>query len=83
MQYALYYWTGIQGRGEFVRLALEDAGADYIMLPMFHSAQQVQQFLGMVRGRTGVMLLVETVGAMRSMAQWSALPGIDGKYRSR
>lgn len=29
MQYQLYYWTGIQGRGEFVRLALEDAGADY------------------------------------------------------
>lgn len=30
MAYELYYWTGIQGRGEFVRLALEDAGADYI-----------------------------------------------------
>ncbi|UGB45215.1 glutathione S-transferase [Frateuria edaphi] len=30
MTYELYYWTGIQGRGEFVRLALEDAGADYI-----------------------------------------------------
>jgi glutathione S-transferase len=30
MRYELYYWTGIQGRGEFVRLALEDAGADYI-----------------------------------------------------
>lgn len=29
MRYQLYYWTGIQGRGEFVRLALEDAGADY------------------------------------------------------
>ena len=29
MQYELYYWPGIQGRGEFVRLALEDAGADY------------------------------------------------------
>jgi glutathione S-transferase len=29
MHYELYYWTGIQGRGEFVRLALEDAGADY------------------------------------------------------
>jgi len=29
MTYKLYYWTGIQGRGEFVRLALEDAGADY------------------------------------------------------
>ncbi len=29
MHYALYYWTGLQGRGEFVRLALEDAAADY------------------------------------------------------
>src|SRR3954468_3683213 len=30
MKYELYYWPGIQGRGEFVRLALEDAGADYV-----------------------------------------------------
>jgi glutathione S-transferase len=30
MRYELYYWDGIQGRGEFVRLALEEAGADYI-----------------------------------------------------
>ena len=29
MRYQLYYWPDIQGRGEFVRLALEDAGADY------------------------------------------------------
>src|SRR3954451_13838696 len=29
MRYELYYWAGIQGRGEFVRLALEEAGADY------------------------------------------------------
>ena len=29
MRYELYYWPTIQGRGEFVRLALEDAGADY------------------------------------------------------
>jgi len=29
MAYELYYWPGIQGRGEFVRLALEDAGARY------------------------------------------------------
>lgn len=26
----LYYWPGIQGRGEFVRLSLEDAGAAYV-----------------------------------------------------
>jgi glutathione S-transferase len=30
MAYELYYWPAIQGRGEFVRLALEEAGADYI-----------------------------------------------------
>lgn len=30
MHYELYYWPSIQGRGEFVRLALEEAGADYI-----------------------------------------------------
>lgn len=30
MQYELYYWPGIQGRGEFARLVLEDAGADYV-----------------------------------------------------
>ena len=29
MTYELYYWPGIQGRGEFVRLTLEAAGADY------------------------------------------------------
>jgi len=30
MRYELYYWPSIQGRGEFVRLALEEAGADYV-----------------------------------------------------
>jgi glutathione S-transferase len=29
MKYRLYYWPHIQGRGEFVRLALEEAGAEY------------------------------------------------------
>lgn len=49
MRYKLYYWSGIQGRGEFVRLALEDAGADYVdvareqgdqvMMPFLHGKQ--------------------------------------------
>jgi glutathione S-transferase len=30
MAYELHYWPGIQGRGEFVRLALEAAGAAYV-----------------------------------------------------
>jgi glutathione S-transferase len=30
MTYQLHYWPNIQGRGEFVRLALEEAGAPYV-----------------------------------------------------
>lgn len=30
MRYELYYWPSIQGRGEFVRLTLEEGGADYV-----------------------------------------------------
>ena len=30
MRYELYYWPTIQGRGEYVRLTLEEADADYL-----------------------------------------------------
>jgi glutathione S-transferase len=30
VSYELYYWPSIQGRGEFVRLSLEEAGASYV-----------------------------------------------------
>src|SRR5262245_3553457 len=30
MRYELYYWPEIQGRGEYIRLALEEGGADYV-----------------------------------------------------
>ena len=30
MIYELHYWPGIQGRGEFIRLAFEDAGVEYV-----------------------------------------------------
>lgn len=30
MRYELYYWPTIQGRGEYIRLALEQGGADYV-----------------------------------------------------
>ena len=46
MRYELYYWPSIQGRGEFVRLALEEAGADYsdvARLP--HGAAAMMPFL--------------------------------------
>ncbi|MCC8391611.1 glutathione S-transferase family protein [Paraburkholderia sp. MMS20-SJTR3] len=55
MSLELYYWDGLQGRGEFVRLALEEAGVDYVevargkpskglgtdaMLDVMHSASE-------------------------------------------
>ena len=39
MTYRLYYWPGIPGRGEFVRLALEAAGADYVDVARLPEAQ--------------------------------------------
>ena len=30
MTYTLHYWQGFPGRGEYIRLALEEAGADYV-----------------------------------------------------
>jgi glutathione S-transferase len=39
MIYELYYWPGIQGRGEFVRLALEEGGAEYLDIALLSEAQ--------------------------------------------
>lgn len=45
MRYELYYWTGIQGRGEYVRLALEDAGADYVDVARERGDKSIMPFL--------------------------------------
>jgi glutathione S-transferase len=39
MIYELHYWPGIQGRGEFVRLALEQAGAEYLDIALLPEEQ--------------------------------------------
>src|SRR3954471_19923361 len=44
MKYELYYWPGIQGRGEFIRLALEDAGADYVDVTRRPKGMQAMMF---------------------------------------
>jgi glutathione S-transferase len=49
MRYELYYWPSIQGRGEYVRLALEESGADY--------ADVARQ-----RGTGGMMKMMEARG---------------------
>jgi glutathione S-transferase len=51
MVYELYYWPGLQGRGEFVRLALEDAGADYV---------DVARLAGAGRGVAAMMKMLKS-----------------------
>jgi glutathione S-transferase len=48
MRYQLYYQPSIQGRGEFIRLALEDTGADYV------DVARDPEF-----GRPGIMKFIE------------------------
>lgn len=45
MTYQLYYWTGLQGRGEFVRLCLEDAGAEYTDVARVEGDEVMTPFL--------------------------------------
>jgi len=53
------------------------AGADILMLPMFRGPAQVEAFARAVRGRARTMLLVETVDAMRSLAECLRVDGVD------
>ena len=53
MAYELFYWPGLQGRGEFVRLALEDAGADYIDVARGHGpGRGVSAMTAIMRSKT-------------------------------
>jgi len=54
-EYALYYWPGIQGRGEFVRLALEEAGAGYVDVARLPRSRGggVEAILRVLRGELG------------------------------
>lgn len=45
MKYELYYWPSIPGRGEFVRLALEDAGAEYLDVGRESGSRWIAQFM--------------------------------------
>lgn len=52
--YELYYWPTIQGRGEFVRLLLEDTGADYVDV--------IRKPEGDGGGRDALLALLEETG---------------------
>ena len=52
MAYELFYWPGIQGRGEFVRLALEAAGAPYVDVARERGpGRGVKALMAMLEGR--------------------------------
>ena len=53
--YELYYWPEIQGRGEFVRLALEEAGAEYVDVGRLPRSKGggVDAILRVLRGELG------------------------------
>jgi glutathione S-transferase len=51
MRYELYYWPTIQGRGEFVRLALEEAGARYVDVARKPGKHGVPAMMKLVEGR--------------------------------
>jgi glutathione S-transferase len=51
MRYELLYWPGIQGRGEYVRLALEEAGADYA--DVARTERGMAMMMKMMQARSG------------------------------
>lgn len=78
MRYELYYWTGIQGRGEFVRLALEDGGADYrdvarekgdaVMMPFLRGEQPGARPFAPPFLRVGRQVIAQTANILAFLA---------------
>src|ERR1700739_2023037 len=57
MTYELFYWPGSQGRAEFVRLTLEEAGAPYLDVAVLPEAQG--------GGATAILRVLEARGLRR------------------
>lgn len=57
--------------------AVIEAGAEWLMLPMFRSPEEVATFTSSVAGRAKVMLLLETATALARVDQILDVPGID------
>lgn len=68
-----------EGSGDEVEGCVE-AGADYIMLPYFHTAAEVRQFADLVAGRVSIIPLVETPGAVDEIDDILEIPGINEVY---
>ncbi|QJW85041.1 aldolase [Ramlibacter terrae] len=53
---------------------------DCVMLPMFSSAAEVAAFAGLLRGRAPLVALLETAGALATLDDWIATPGLQEVY---
>ena len=51
-------------------------GADWLMLPMFHTADELRAFSHLVSGRAPIVALLETAGALESLDGWLGTPGL-------
>jgi glutathione S-transferase len=76
-RYELFYWPGIQGRGEFVRLALEDAGAAYVDVARVRGIAAMMRVMNGVGGvppfappflRTGRLLIAQRANILLYLA---------------
>lgn len=51
-------------------------GADWLMLPMFRSAAELQAFADLVAGRAPIVPLLETAEALQTLDEWITTPGL-------
>ncbi|MCW8175965.1 aldolase/citrate lyase family protein [Verminephrobacter aporrectodeae] len=51
-------------------------GADSLMLPMFHAPDELRSFSALVAGRAPIVALLETAGALQTLAAWIDTPGL-------
>jgi 2-keto-3-deoxy-L-rhamnonate aldolase RhmA len=63
------------GSADEIERAL-DAGAEVLMLPYFRTAAEVETFVGLVRGRAFVSLLLETAAAADDVAAITRVDGV-------
>lgn len=90
MTFELFYWPELQGRGEFVRLALEDAGAAYVDVAREAGGmKRMQALLREQRGfappllRAGQLVLAQTASILHWLAPRIGLAPTQEAARSR
>jgi glutathione S-transferase len=82
MKYELFYWPEIQGRGEFVRLSLEAAGADYVDvarepggMSKLSALLEAQRAFACPILRTGKLVIAQTANILYHLGpQWGLAP---------